>query len=488
MEFHKVKRALVTSLLSLSLIGSTIALATVEPQVLGQHETTVQAAKGEQGVDWSRYQGTYGKWGYSTDKFAISQIGGTQDGWNTYTQWSYPTQVRNTIAMGRRAHTYIWWQNVTNNVQAEHVINTFLPQIQTPKGSIVALDVESGAQNTYAVQHACDLIRNAGFTPMVYGYKNYLVNHVDLHYLAAREQLWLAEYPNYAVTPHPNYNFFPSFENVGLFQFTSTYVYGGLDGDVDLTGVTDNGYKNGNPQKPNTNTPAIDAGKQIHKDSHNYVVKSGDSWWSIANAHHMDMYTLAKLNNQTISHVLHPGEVLRVADSGDAHKVDHNVNKPIQQPQNNGNHEVPYTYTVKSGDSWWSIANRYHMSMYTLAQHNGKTINSIIYPGQFLTIPDQVVNQNGNGSNSDSNWKDSLGDTWHHENGTLTLNTWVNLRWGARTNSAKIATLGPGSVIKYDAWSNHGGYIWLRQPRGNGQYAYLVGRQAWNHVPYGTFR
>ena len=200
---------------------------------------------------------------------------------------------------------------------------------------------------------------------------------------------------------------------MGIFQFTSTYVYGGLDGDVDLTGVTDNGYKNGNPQKPNTNTPAIDAGKQIHKDSHNYV--------------------------------------------------------------------------VKSGDSWWSIANRYHMSMYTFAQHNGKTINSIIYPGQFLTIPDQVVNQNGNGSNSGSNWKDVLGDTWHRENGTLTLNTWINLRWGARTSSAKIATLGPGSVIKYDAWSNHGGYIWLRQPRGNGQYAYLVGRQAWNHVPYGTF-
>lgn len=220
---------------------------------------------------------------------------------------------------------------------------------------------------------------------------------------------------------------------MGIFQFTSTYVYGELDGDVDLTGVTDNGYKNGNPQKPNTNTPAIDAGKQIHKDSHNYVVKSGDSWWSIAHEHHMDMYTLAKLNNQTISHVLHPGEVLRVADSGDVHKV-----------ANNGNHEVPYTYTVKSGDSWWSIANRYHMSMYTLAQHNGKTINSIIYPGQFLTIPDQVVNQNGNGSNSGSNWKDVLGDSWHRENGTLTLNTWINLRWGARTSSAKIATLGPG--------------------------------------------
>ena len=386
-----------------------------------QQVTTVKAAKNDKGVDWSRYQGANGKWGYADDKFSISQIGGTQDGWNTYSQWSYPTQVRNTIAMGRRAHTYIWWQNVTNNAQAEHVINTFLPQIQTPKGSIVALDVESGAQNTYAVQHACDLIRQAGYTPMVYGYKNYLVNHVDLHYLASREQLWLAEYPDYSVTPNPNYNFFPSFENVGIFQFTSTYVAGGLDGDVDLTGVTDNGYKNGNALKPKTNTPAVDAGKQIHRDTHNYTVKSGDSWWKIAHNHGMDMYALAKLNNQTINNVIYPGEVLRVADGGDGTHVTNKVNQPIAQPSQSGS------------------------------------------------------------------WRDGLGDTWHRENGTFTSTTWLHLRWGAKPSSSAIAYVGPGTTIKYDAWSKHDGFIYVRQPRSNG-YGYIAVRNAWSHEPYGTFK
>lgn len=42
-------------------------------------------------------------------------------------------------------------------------------------------------------------------------------------------------------------------------------------------------------------------------------------------------------------------------------------------------------------------------------------------------------------------------------------------------------------TIKYDAWSNHGGYIWLRQPRSNG-YGYIAVRNAWNHEPYGTFK
>lgn len=417
-KLNKISKGLAVVFATVFLIAPIATGAVTLPK---QQPVVVKAAKGDHGVDWSRYQGTYGKWGYANDKFSISQIGGTQDGWNTYTQWSYPTQVRNTIAMGRRAHTYIWWQNVTNNAQAEHVINSFLPQVQTPKGSIVALDVESGAQNTYAVQHACDMIRNAGYTPMVYGYKNYLVNHVDLHYLASREQLWLAEYPDYSVTPNPNYNFFPSFENIGIFQFTSTYVAGGLDGDVDLTGITDNGYKGGNAQKPKSTTPAVSAGKQIHRDTHNYTVRAGDSWWKIAHDHGMDMYALASLNNQTINNVVYPGEVLRVADSGDGQHITNKVNQPVAQPSNG------------------------------------------------------------------SSWRDNLGDTWHKEDGTLTLNTWVNLRWGARTSSSKIATLGPGSVIRYDAWSNHGGYIWLRQKRTNG-YGYLVGRQAWNHVPYGVFR
>lgn len=74
MDFHKIKQALITSLLSISLIGSTIALSTVEPQVLGQQETTVQAAKGEHGVDWSRYQGTYGKWGYSNSQVPMFMV------------------------------------------------------------------------------------------------------------------------------------------------------------------------------------------------------------------------------------------------------------------------------------------------------------------------------------------------------------------------------------------------------------------------------
>ena len=221
---------------------------------------SVHAAKGDQGVDWSIYQGAQGKFGYGNDKFAIAQIGGYHG--YIYDQSTYATQVQYAIAQGKRAHTYMWWQDITDYATADKVLDYFLPKIQTPKGSIVALDVESGGQNTDVIMHALQRIKDAGYTPMVYGYKNYLQASTDLQRIANSYEIWLAEYPNYEVTPEPNYNYFPSFDNVGLFQFTSTYVAGGLDGNVDLSGVTDNGYKNGNPSKPNTDTPAVVAGKE----------------------------------------------------------------------------------------------------------------------------------------------------------------------------------------------------------------------------------
>ena len=236
------------------------SLATAGALLIMGSVPSVHAAKGDQGVDLSIYQGVQGKFGYAHDKFAIAQIGGYHG--YIYDQSTYGTQVQYAIAQGKRAHTYVWWQDITDYATADKVLDYFLPKVQTPKGSIVALDVESGGQNTDVIMHALQRIKDAGYTPMVYGYKNYLQSSTDLQRIANSYELWLAEYPNYEVTPEPNYNYFPSFDNIGLFQFTSTYVAGGLDGNVDLSGITDNGYNNGNPSKPNTDTPAIDAGKE----------------------------------------------------------------------------------------------------------------------------------------------------------------------------------------------------------------------------------
>ena len=257
------------------LFKSALVTVTGALLIMGSIPAVAHAQVGDYGVDNAVYQGTYGKFGYAKDKFMISQIGG-YTGYGTYDQSTYATQVQSAIAQGKRAHTYVWWQNVTDCATADAVLDHFLPKVQTPKGSIVALDIESGAQNTDVIMHALDRIEKAGYTAMVYGYKNYLVQNTDLDRIADKYQLWLAEYPNYEVTPEPNYNYFPSFKNVGILQFTATYVAGGLDGNIDLTGITDNGYKHGDADKPKTETPAIDKGQQAD-DTSKKDIKGGDT-------------------------------------------------------------------------------------------------------------------------------------------------------------------------------------------------------------------
>jgi LysM repeat protein len=274
------------------------------------------------------------------------------------------------------------------------MLNYYLPRVQTPKGSIVALDVESGYPNTSAVMHALARVKAAGYTAVLYGYKNFLTSHLDLTTIAASYPLWLAEYPSYSVTSTPNYNYFPSFANVAMFQFTSTYIAGGLDGNVDLTGITDNGYGKTTTSstgkvtvKPKTTTAATKAGTTANKATKSsiaagYMVKVnlGARYWStgegIPSWVRGKSYKVAQVSG---SKVLLSG-IMSWIDKSSVEILAKGSTTTISSVSTGS------TYTVNFGDSWWSIANRYGMSMYTLAARNGKTISSMLYPGNVLSV------------------------------------------------------------------------------------------------------
>lgn len=86
------KLALLTALI----VG--VSLAIHKPQT---------ASAATYGVDWSKYQGYSGKFGYSRDSFVISQIGGTYGG-TLVNQATYNSQVASAKANGKKVHTYIW--------------------------------------------------------------------------------------------------------------------------------------------------------------------------------------------------------------------------------------------------------------------------------------------------------------------------------------------------------------------------------------------
>lgn len=347
-----------------------------------------------QGTDLSRYQGYMAVKGQAGDEFAISQIGGINTG-GIYTQSTYQSQVATGIAQGLRMHTYIWYQVGSDKQAAKQCMDYFLPRIQTPKGSIIALDYEDGASasvsaNTDAILYGMRRISDAGYTPVYYSYKPYTLAHVDYKRILAEfpNSLWIAAYKDYSVTTTPDYAYFPTMDGVAQWQFTSMYRAGGLDGNVDLTGITQNGYRKGETNKPASKPQAVKQG--IKADSTpksdikaGYTVKvnfSARKWasgQSIPSWVHGKAYRVQQVSG---TRVLLAG-IMSWISRNDVEVLQTSA----QVKQTSGG-----TYTVRSGDSWWSIATRHGMSMYTLAARNGRTIYSMLHPGDRLTISGQT--------------------------------------------------------------------------------------------------
>ena len=364
-----------------------VALVAVTP-------LNVFAAKGDQGVDWAIYQGEQGRFGYAHDKFAIAQIGGYNAS-GIYEQYTYKSQVASAIAQGKRAHTYIWYDTWGNMDIAKTTMDYFLPRIQTPKNSIVALDFEHGASsdvnaNTETILYGMRRIKQAGYTPMYYSYKPFTLQYVDYQRIIKEfpNSLWIAAYPSYEVTPEPLYAYFPSMEGIGIWQFTSTYIAGGLDGNVDLIGITDSGYTDTN--KPETDTPATDAGEEIEKIP-NSDVKVGDT---VKVKFNVDAWATGEaipdwvkgnsyiVQEVTESRVLLEG-ILSWISKGDIELLPDAATVPDKLPE--------AIHVVQYGETLSSIAYQYGTNYQTLAALNGLTNPNLIYPGQILKVNGSVV-------------------------------------------------------------------------------------------------
>lgn len=348
-----------------------------------------------QGTDLSRYQGYTAVKGQASDEFAIAQIGGVNSG-GIYTQATYQSQVATGIAQGLRMHTYIWYQVGSDISKAKQCMDYFLPSVQTPKGSLVALDYEDGASasvaaNTDAILYGMRRIADAGYTPVYYSYKPYTLAHVDYKRILAAypNSLWIAAYKDYNVTTVPDYAYFPSMDGVAQWQFTSCYRAGGLDGNVDLLGITQNGYRKGDASKPVTkptavkqgikadNTPKADI-KVGYTVKVNFSARKWASGQSIPPWVHGKAYRVQQVSG---NRVLLAG-IMSWINRADVEILQTSA----QAKQTSGG-----IYTVRSGDSWWSISTRHGMSMYTLAARNGKTIYSMLHPGDRLIISGQTA-------------------------------------------------------------------------------------------------
>lgn len=110
-----------------------------------------------------------------------------------------------------------------------------------------------------------------------------------------------------------------------------------------------------------------------------YVVKSGDSLWSIASKNNTTVNELKSLNNLS-NNALQIGQLLKL---------------PTINSGNNNSTPSQNIYTVQKGDSLWAIANKYGTTVDSIKSANNLTSNNLSI-GQTLIIPtesNQITNQ-----------------------------------------------------------------------------------------------
>ncbi len=103
-----------------------------------------------------------------------------------------------------------------------------------------------------------------------------------------------------------------------------------------------------------------------------YKVVSGDTIWQIAKKHDLELNELLSANPQiTNPSLIFPGQIINIPDTNKS------------------------TYTIKPGDTMWSIAAKKGIELNELLSVNPQiTIPSLIFPGQVINIPTTPTTSN----------------------------------------------------------------------------------------------
>lgn len=269
-----------------------------------------------------------------------------------------------------------------------------------PIGAVLATDVEAQEQNYQS--KATNDRNNAAFMKEIqkFGYRSDIYTSgswANTKMTIKGRSGWIAAYP-YVVSGKNWYS------NNHAWQWSSTARFRISYGGFDVSQLNDNYYTAGLKSKVKpTNKDAVKANNK-KANKHTYK-KSASSKW-VKEKKTYTLKTAVKLHTSTST----SSNTIAILPAGTTVKTDQAIIKGgyrwVRQPRAHGygylvtgptsntlqyvksgaSHVTHTYYTVKYGDSWWTIAHRYGMNMNTLASQNGKSINTMIYPGQRLMV------------------------------------------------------------------------------------------------------
>ena len=317
-----------------------------------------------------------------------------------------------------------------------------------------------------------DTVHNGGYNPMLYSSEWLLKAKVDTNKVTQKypNSLWVAAYKTMGRQDQPDYNYFPSMSNVAIWQYTPNWRGQNVDGNVNVLPLSN---KSNNANQANTNTLNVNTnGQSSSQAPANPVVNTSnkvvDTNWvkqegTFTTGGAINLRTGASTNSSIIAQLPANSEV-----KYDAYSTKGNYTW-LRQPR--ANNQYGYLVGRANGQDWGTF------KVAPVANHVTKPTTNTAKPAQNVNKPSQPVHVNTN---------NNVNNNWTKQNGVFITGGAINLRTGASTNSKVIALLPTNTEIKYDAYRTTGQYTWLRQPRANGQYGYLVGRD--NGHAWGTFK
>ena len=225
----------------------------------------MQVAKRSYGVDVSSFQGTdLAKYANLGAKYAFVKVSEGLD----YRNPKAEAQINSAKDNGMMVSGYHYARFSANGgvaVQEGHYAVNSAVAVGLPKGSYLACDWESGSGNVTnqgyeasanAVLAFLDVIVAAGYKPLLYSGKSLLTNNINVKKITAKYGtcLWVASYKTMNRQDTADFGYFPSMDNIAIWQFSSNWY--GLDVDANITLID---LKSDVPSlKPQSSNPAPD--------------------------------------------------------------------------------------------------------------------------------------------------------------------------------------------------------------------------------------
>ena len=461
---------------ALACASAMTALAIVDPMGVTKTHQVAQAATDNvparsAGIDVSSWQSTnLNQQAKSGAQFAVVKVSEGTNYQNPNAQGQIQSAEQNNMMTMGYHYTHFGSDSNRAVQEGNYAVNS-AQQAGLPQGSYLATDWEqdvnnntngSVAANTNAITSFMDTVHDGGYNPMLYSSEWLLKNKVDTNKISEKypNALWVAKYKTNGREDNPDFNYFPSMDNVAIWQYTQNWRGQNVDGNVNvvpLSNKTNTNNSNANngqsssqaPARPNTNKPAETETNWIKQDG---TFTTGGA---------INLRTGASTSSSIIAQLPANSEV-----KYDAYATKGNYTW-LRQPR--ANDQYGYLVGRANGQDWGTFKTT--ASATNTAKPNTNTNNK----------PAQPTNKPSTNTNVNSDWT--------KQNGVFVTGGAINLRTGASTNSKVIAELPANSEVKYDAYRTIGNYTWLRQPRANGQYGYLVGRnngQAWGIFKEGS--